>query len=178
MLRGGGSSNVCPRCYRETEVRVFPALFRQAEPVAAPPIVQGESECYEHPGRRALSACSQCGRFVCALCEVELSGALWCPDCIHGGTRRQSISVLETRRTLYDSIALALAILPILTFYFALLAWPVPIYLSIRHWKSPGSILRRGKWRFAVALAVSAGEMALLVFLIISLVTFYGARRR
>src|SRR5258708_17163850 len=45
-------------------------------------------------------------------------------------------------RTLYDSIALALAIFPLITVWGAGIGGAAAIYVAIRYWKKPGSLVR------------------------------------
>jgi hypothetical protein len=172
----GGSP--CPSCYARLTVEVFPAIFRAPTKIERTGLTLGEGEarCYEHATKRAVDACHLCGRFVCALCEVEIGGQVCCPSCLRLGKPQPAARSLETRRTLYDSIALALATWPALLFYFSLLTSPVAIYLVIRHWKSPSSLVPRNKWRFVLALIISLSELGLLAVLVVALVL--TAKRR
>ena len=95
----------------DVQAVVFPAMF---DPLSVPTAAEmeagiGDSTCFYHSTKRAAAPCSQCGRFLCALCSVQLSGAVWCPECIEAGRTRKRVVNLENQRTLYDSIALALA---------------------------------------------------------------------
>ena len=56
---------------------------------------------------------------------------------------------------LYDSVALRLAIFPLIMFWFTLVTAPAALYLSLRHWNAPTSIVTRGKSRFVAAMALS-----------------------
>lgn len=168
---------MCPSCNSDLVIRAFPALLarRSSVDVAALRIEGGEASCYNHPSKRAASACSQCGRFLCALCVVEFDGAAWCPDCLAAGSARRKVANLETHRTLYDSIALALAVWPGILVYPPLITGPLTIYLSIRYWKSPSSIIPRNKWRFVVAIMLAVAELA---FLVLVIAIFISAARK
>jgi hypothetical protein len=133
---------------------------------------EGEATCFEHADKRAVAVCNKCGRFLCALCEVEVGGKIWCPGCLIPANTNAPIEALEKRRTLFDSIALALATLPSLFIYPALLTAPVVVYLSIRYWKKPSSIIPRGKWRFVVALLIALLELAFIVAVIASMLIY------
>ena len=77
---------LCPECGASSTVRVFPAMFyAPSGPVTAEAAAEGEATCFDHPGKRAVAACSRCGRFVCQLCSVEFKGAVWCPSCFAAG---------------------------------------------------------------------------------------------
>src|SRR5580693_2661105 len=77
-----GDAAVCKDCGSRNTVRVFPALLAPpAAPALAETAIEGAAVCFDHLSNRAVSACQQCGRFVCRLCSVELSGGVWCPAC-------------------------------------------------------------------------------------------------
>jgi hypothetical protein len=149
---------------------LFPALFRPAAKIDSQSLLtaEGEATCFEHANKRAIAVCNQCGRFLCALCEVEVAGQIWCPSCLIPANAAGPIQALEKRRTLYDSIALALATLPaLLLFYPSIFTAPVIVYLAIRYWKKPSSIIPRSKWRFVTALLVAIMELGIVAFLIV-----------
>lgn len=156
---------MCPSCNADLEIRVFPALIERktALDLQAMRSEEGEATCYNHAGKRANSSCSQCGRFLCALCTVEFQGGTWCPSCLSAASARQKAVPLVNRRMLYDSIALAVATLPALLIYPAVLTGPAALFLSIRYWNRPSSIVPRTKWRFVVAILLALAELALLV---------------
>ena len=60
---------------------------------------------------------------------------------------------------LYDQIALALAVLPLLIFYVTLITAPISLYIALRYWKSPRSIVHTTKWRFVVAIVFATLEI-------------------
>ncbi len=152
----------CPSCRALLQVEVFPALFREpklagtGEALVAPE----DASCFYHPARKAVQPCEACGRFLCALCDCELNGQHLCPTCLEVGKKKGKLANLENRRTLYDSIALALAIIPLLIFYFTIVPAPLALYLAIRHWNTPTSIIRRTKVRFVAAIVLAALQMA------------------
>lgn len=171
FFRQPHSEGSCPTCGSHLGVVLFPALFRPAATIDPQSLItaEGEATCFEHITKRAIALCNKCGRFLCALCEVEVAGQIWCPSCLIPANTGGPIQALEKRRTLYDSIALALATLPALLLYPALLTAPVAVYLAIRYWKKPSSIVPRGKWRFVVALLFALSELGLIAVAIASL---------
>jgi hypothetical protein len=98
-----------------------------------------------------------------------------CPQCIHSGSKKGSLTLVESSRRLYDSIALALAVLPGFFIWPTLFTAPLAIYLSIRHWNRPLSIVPRGRWRFAVAIVIALAQIGAWVALGIF---FFGPQRR
>ncbi len=152
----------CAQCGAALDTHVFPALFRTV-PVGSPavPIVdQGEAGCFYHPQKRAVSPCDGCGRFLCALCDLELGGTHLCPACLEAGTKSGRLVSLANRRTLYDGAALSLAVWPILLWPVTLITAPAVLWLVIFRWKSPGSIVGRGKIRFVLAMTMALLQLA------------------
>jgi DNA-directed RNA polymerase subunit RPC12/RpoP len=111
----------CPECGAYSVVRVFPALFySQTGPVTAE-AAEGEAACFDHPGKQAVAACGHCGRFVCQLCAVDFKGGVWCPACFAAGDLSTTGAERENSRTLYDSIALTVAVAPLVLWPFTAL---------------------------------------------------------
>ena len=150
----------CPQCGALFRADVFPALFRKAGGVAGEGLLaDSEAGCFFHPRKKAVVPCESCGRFLCALCDVEFGGKHVCPACLEAGKSKRKIKNLETERVLYDNIALSLAILPMLMFFVTIVTAPVSIYYSVRHWNSPASILPRTKVRFVFAILISVLQL-------------------
>jgi hypothetical protein len=152
----------CPSCGVPLQVEVFPAMFRKAAPGQASEaiLIEGESSCFYHPQKKAVVPCDGCGKFLCALCDCSLRGQHFCPTCLETGKTKGKIKTLDNERTLYDSIALALAILPLLIFYFTLVTAPMALFIAIRYWKAPMSILRRSRFRFVIAMILATLQIA------------------
>jgi hypothetical protein len=144
---------------------VFRAFFqpvprgRDGDPV----LIEGEASCFYHPQKKAAVPCEACGRFLCALCDCELHGKHFCPACLETGKQKGKIQKLESQRTLYDNIALALAVYPVaLVFgiYFTCITAPMSLYMAFRHWHAPSSVVRQNKIRYVLAIVLSALELA------------------
>jgi hypothetical protein len=158
----------CPSCGTEIRVHAFPALFRsQPAPAVGELSLAGEAGCFYHPDKRAIVTCHLCGRFLCGLCNVDFKQQNWCPGCLESSSRKRKGIDFENHRVLYDSVALAFATLPFLAlFYPSLIGAPVALYISVRYWKAPGSILPRTKIRFLVAILLAIGQLVLMGALI------------
>jgi hypothetical protein len=151
----------CPSCGSSIYVVIFPALLKDSS-LSRPGqtlLLDTDASCFYHPQKKAEITCDYCGRFLCALCDVEMEGKHLCPPCIETGKQKGRIKTLENRRTLYDSIALSLAVLPLLIFYFTLITAPITIYIAIRYWNAPKSILHRGKWRMILAIILASSQI-------------------
>lgn len=166
----------CPFCGSETLVLVFPAMFTpRSVPTAAEMAAGvGDATCFYHASKRASAPCSQCGRFLCKLCSVNFSGAVWCPECIEAGRTRKRVVNLENQRTLHDSVALALATWPAMLISPSLVSAPAALFISIFYWKRPTSIVRRHpKLRLVLAIILSVIQISLwIVFVIFTVYQF------
>jgi DNA-directed RNA polymerase subunit RPC12/RpoP len=170
---------LCPNCGAGVLVRSFPAILAKPAAILPAEIAAGEGEatCFFHPGKTATVACARCGRFVCRLCQMDLRGEALCPECITSGMAKKKIAVLENHRVCYDSIALALATWPVLLVWFlTFLSAPVALYVAIRYWKAPLSILGRTKLRFVLAILLATGEIALWAWLAVYAISRLGTR--
>src|ERR1043165_1811569 len=130
----------CPGCLRQAIVATFPALTHPQATATLPEklVVEGESSCFYHADKRAVVPCSACGRFLCALCDVAVGERHLCPACIETGRVKGRFLEFETGRTLWDSAALLLAVLPvILCFYVCVFTAPAAIVVAIMGWKKP-----------------------------------------
>lgn len=151
----------CPACGTELLAEVFPALFR---PIAAGQdgerlLVESEASCFYHPEKKAVRPCEGCGRFLCALCDCELHGEHFCPTCLEVGKKKGKIKRLENERTLYDSVALALAVYPMLIFYFTIVTAPMALFIAVRYWNAPRSIVHRTRWRLVLAVVIAVLQL-------------------
>ena len=75
---------------------------------------------------------------------------------------------MENHRTRYDSIALTLAIVPLIVWFCTIITAPVAVYFAIRSWKAPQSILGRSRIRPIAALLLAGLQITGWVFWIVS----------
>lgn len=155
----------CPKCQTLLQVEVFPAMFRQNAPgqLGEVLLVEGESSCFYHPNKKAILPCEGCGRFVCALCDCELNSQHFCPACLEAGKTKGKIKSLENHRVLYDTLALSLAVVPpvsLLFWVFSLFTAPAALFIAIRFWNAPLSLVRRSKIRYVIAIVFASLQIA------------------
>jgi hypothetical protein len=113
-----------------------------------------------------------CGRFLCALCAVELHGQHLCPNCLETGKEKGKLKSLENHRTLYDAIALRLAIYPMILFFFwffTIITAPIALFVAIRYWNAPSSIVPRTKIRSIAAIVLASLQILLWILWIFSI---------
>ena len=152
-------AGICPGCRSPLEVLVFPALLAPPEICVAAPVMEDEASCFYHVSKRAVVPCDQCGRFLCALCQIDFLGANWCPNCIDTGRRKGRLGGLDAVRRLYGNAALSLATLPLLFWPFTLMTAPMALYVAFRYWKAPSSLIRKNRWQFYVAILFGVAEV-------------------
>ena len=162
----------CPSCRTQVTAEVFPAFLRPLEQGVAGEalLADDDAACFYHPQKRAVRPCGGCGRFLCALCDIEVDADHLCPACLESGLRAGRMQHLESQRTLYDRIALAVAVIPMFTFYFTLVTAPLAVFLALRNWRKPRSLVTPSGWRLVLAIVLGAVQMiawgAFIVFLI------------
>lgn len=155
----------CPSCRALLLVQVFPAFLR--------PVVRGRASealasqedagCFYHPHKKAVVPCEDCGRFLCALCDLEIDGQHVCPACVE--IARQAGKSLRAggQRTLHDQMALSVlfggvAVGLITVGVATIITAPIALFLVIRYWNEPArSPVPRTRARLIVA-----GVLALL----------------
>jgi hypothetical protein len=86
---------------------------------------------------------------------VEFNGLHLCPSCLEIGKKKRKIRNLENHRTLYDNIALSTAFFPLFAIWPTVVTAPTALFLVIRYWKAPTSIVSRTKLRFVLAFIIA-----------------------
>lgn len=163
----------CPSCAVPLQAAVFPALFREETVVPAEPVAaEGEAGCFYHAEKKATVVCGACGRFLCALCDVDFNGQHLCPACLETGRHKGKIKNLQNSRLRHDKIALALAVFPVLIFYFTVFTAPVALAYAIRHWNSPSGLTpHRPKLNLSIAMTLASLQIIGWAFLFVFLFT-------
>ncbi len=155
----------CPACETPVQAIAFPALFQRIAPGATAQtiLVEGESSCYYHEHKRAVVPCETCGRFLCAVCDVQLGDQHFCPACLDAARKQGKLAQLESKRTLYDDAALSLAVWPVVLpvlWMFTPVTAPMAIAVAIYSWSKPSSLLPRTRFRAHLAIALGALQIA------------------
>jgi hypothetical protein len=165
----------CLHCGVATQVLIFPALFRPPPlPDAGVDALPAEATCFYHPSKKAVIPCDACGRFLCALCDVEWHSRHYCMSCLEKVHKGEDPHAPQARRMLYDNLAISVAILPLFFlipfFFITLLTAPAALYLSIKALRQPRGIVPGRRLRAMIALAFSIVQIvAWFVFAVISI---------
>jgi hypothetical protein len=160
----------CPTCEANLQVAVFPAAFRAITPGQSGEriLIAGESSCFYHDQKKAVVPCDSCGRFLCALCDVDLDGKHLCPQCLDTGRQKGSLKQLETRRVVYDNAALIIAVTPmvlIIFWGFTLVTAPLAILLGVMSYFKPNSILGFSRLKAHAAIVIALFQIIVWVLM-------------
>ena len=133
----------------------------------------GPSDVLFPPRQIVPGLLPRCGRFVCALCDLQLGKEHVCPACFERG---RGGSVTEAgkgewrhRDVLFDSIAMTIGWVWILVRPAFVAALPTVIFLHVKYRKAPGSyLIPRSGWRFWAAYGLLAWMPLLIVVALIA----------
>lgn len=155
----GGDFAPCRNCSAAVMTAVFPAVNRLLATSKRPDLVaDAESSCFYHARKRAAAICDACGRFLCSLCDIQMGSRHLCPACVAGG--EEAPSAVENSRTLYDTLAIVLAIVP-------LGVTPLmSLYLALRHWGDPPTLVPRSRARWYMAVVLALTQLGLWAWLV------------
>ena len=159
----------CPTCQANVQVAVFPAAFRAITPGQSGEriLIAGESSCFYHDQKKAVVPCDSCGRFLCALCDVDLGSKHLCPQCLDTGRQKGALQQLETGRVIYDNGALVLAVAPMLLFCFpTFVTAPIAVVLGVMSYFRPNSILGFSPLKALTAIVLALFQIVIWVLML------------
>jgi hypothetical protein len=140
----------CWNCRTDFSFVGFPALTAKRRRLIPKAVLESEhATCFYHHTNQAEAVCECCGRFVCVVCTVDFGGRRVCPPCI----AKVKIDDAQTiqARTLFDGIALALAVLPILFWPVTLVTAPLAIGFVVVGWRKPRSLVGGSRSKLIIA---------------------------
>ena len=143
----------CPYCQKWLQIRIWPIVRQNNNAVTA---LSDQATCFFHPDKAFQACCNRCGRFMCALCDLQLGAEHVCPTCFERGRSDSAAEAGKAewryRDVLYDSIALTIGWVWILFWPLLVVALPGAIFLHVKYRKAPRSyLIPRAGWRFWVA---------------------------
>lgn len=143
----------CPYCEKRLQIRVWPVMRQNSKAAMA---LSDQATCFFHPDKAFQACCQRCGRFVCALCELQLGAEHVCPACFERGRAdsgaQSGKAEWRYRDVLYDSIALTVGWGWILFWPVIVAAIPTVIVLHVKYRKAPRAyLIARSGWRFWAA---------------------------
>ncbi|SHJ23745.1 hypothetical protein SAMN02745216_01273 [Desulfatibacillum alkenivorans DSM 16219] len=161
-----GGFEPCPLCEKKFRVEVFPALTAPKEEIQrSEALVDDQAGCFFHPGKKATTVCDSCGRFICALCDLDINGAHMCPQCLETGKEKGSIESLDLKRMRWDKLALLIAVVSYITSFFSGFFALITMFIVIKFWNAPRSITGNTRVRFIIAFLMAISQIALTIFI-------------
>jgi hypothetical protein len=155
----GSGVLTCPVCRSASRAWLFPALFQRPESETGQRILEeGQSSCMNHPEKQAVAVCDGCGKFLCALCDVDWGGEHLCTACIQHRKHSNHEGAYRSVYIHYDSVALGIVLLSLVLMPFGGLGGliaPAAIYVAWRHWRAPLRPAPHGKWTMMVAVLLA-----------------------
>jgi hypothetical protein len=88
-----------------------------------------------------------------------------CLKCLDHLRSKAEDSRFETKRTLWDNVVLALALVPctVALSFFMVITAPAAVILGLWHWNKPRTMVPRGRWRLILGLVLAVLQIALMV---------------
>ena len=159
----------CGHCQADYEVVAFPAFrARRSPPKPQAVRVADDSTCFFHQTNQAEKVCDGCGRFLCTVCSIPVGSRTVCPKCLEA---RDTNDQAPARRVVYSSVAVSLALVPLLFWPLTLLTSPAALGVIVVGWNKPGSLVHgRKRWRFIVAGVIAGLQVAGWSWLFVTLI--------
>ena len=140
----------CPSCANRFQICLWPVVRQNTNAATA---LSDQATCFFHPDKAFQACCQRCGRFVCALCDLQLGAEHVCPTCFERGRGDSGAEAGHAewryRDVLYDSIAVTVGWGWIIFWPTIVAAIPAVIFLHVKYRKAPRSyLIPRSGWRF------------------------------
>lgn len=151
-------------CGKSHYVRLYPAILRKSAGTKAKELLEAdEASCFYHAQFAATNVCSHSGRFICDLCSTEWEGETISLQALDEIKSKGKSDKLNDKRTLWDDIALALVIFPILFYPLMIFTAPIAVFICLWKWRQgPTSLVRRTRIRYVIALVLGLLEVVLI----------------
>ncbi len=151
----------CPHCNALIRTELFNAFFvpKDQAATAQSAAVGGQAECFYHPGKSAVVACADCGRLLCAVCQVDLNDRPICMTCLQAGRDKEKILTLQHRQEIYDNIAINLAFWPAFMILPTLITAPAALFFSVKHLRTSSPVLPKTIFKSILALILSVFQI-------------------
>jgi hypothetical protein len=114
---------LCPDCNVTFESVAFepPAPRLQVADVATVG-PDGASACANHARNAAVTSCTRCGLFICALCDLDVGGGSICPACFDRARSEGALTGAASRVRDYMAMGRVAVIVGVLT-TFLFIGW-------------------------------------------------------
>jgi uncharacterized paraquat-inducible protein A len=161
-LRAG--TMACPFCRTEFEATPFQPRERRHDAVQVVTETPDgvAAACANHARNAAVTSCSRCGLFICALCDMNAGDGSYCPSCYDHLSHPGAATGSRTRYRDYATMSISAAV-------FSLLCATLPIGAFALYWGVKGIRQRRAEGTGIVGpvVAMTIGGLQILGFLIL-----------
>ncbi|HET8772394.1 MAG TPA: hypothetical protein VFP80_01335 [Thermoanaerobaculia bacterium] len=168
-LRAG--TVTCPYCRTEFEATPFQPRERRHDAVqVVTETPDGVSAaCANHARNAAVTSCSRCGLFICALCDMNVGDGSFCPSCYDRLRDQNAAMGSPTRYRDYATMSISAAV-------FSLLCSALPIGAFALYWGVKGIRQRRaeGTGIAGPVVAMIIGGLQILAFLFFIVMAVIG----
>lgn len=151
------------------DVQLFPAILRESAKVKIDPLVEaGTTTCFFHEKLPASAVCEVSGRMICDLCKTEWKGQTVSFEALQSLVGQKGKRLKGEVATKWDSIALVLALLPLIMWFTTIATAPVALGICLWKWRAgPTSVLRKSRWRYVLAGLIASAEIVFWVWFLI-----------
>jgi hypothetical protein len=103
----------CPYCRGQFEATPFQPRERRhlAVPIVTETPDGVAAACANHARNAAVTSCSRCGLFICALCDMNVGEGSFCPTCFDRSRDQNPITGGATRYRDYATMSISAAVL-------------------------------------------------------------------
>lgn len=168
-LRAG--TMTCPHCSTEFEATPFQPRERRHDAVqVVTETPDGVSAaCANHARNAAVTSCSRCGLFICALCDMNTGDGASCPSCYDRQSNPGAAAGSPTRYRDYATMSISTAAFSLLCSFF-------PFGAFALYWGVKGIRQRRAEGTGIVGpvVAMVIGGLQLLAFLVFITMAIIG----
>jgi hypothetical protein len=166
----------CTYCRTDFEATPFHPRDRRHEAVQVVTETPdgAAAACANHARNAAVTSCSRCGLFICALCDMNVGEGSFCPSCFDRSRDQAAVTGSNTRYRDYATMSISAAVVSLLCSTFFLPVGAFAVYWGIkgiRQRRAEGTTIAGPLIAMIVGGLQTIGLLVLLTMLIVSLLT-------
>lgn len=151
----------CPNCRARFEATAFNPPQRRMQIVeVAQSGPEGANACANHERNTAVTSCTRCGLYICALCDMNVGSGSYCPSCFDRVRTEGTLGAATTRFRDYGSMARVSAVVGFLFMALGLAFGPLAIYYARKGIKQANA---DGRPTVGIRIAMAFGILEAIV---------------
>lgn len=163
---------LCRYCGRDFEATAFsPRELRHAAVQVVTETPDGvAAACANHERNAAVSSCNRCGLFICALCEMNVGDATYCPSCFERVRTEGKLQGGGVRYRDWATMAISAALVGL---FCSIPVGPFAIYWAIKgigQRRQEGTSIAGPVVALTLGIIESIGALFFIVLMIIGMV--------